>query len=98
MDAEVADLIPAAGLEAVTRASAKIIDDVSKLSLQQMRGRRDTDGTGPVTGVATSSPRVQPADPGLTGARSEGYLSSISRRRGSEAQPGFRLLQPARRS
>ena len=37
-DAEVADLIPAAGLESVTRAYAKIIDDVNKLSLQQMRG------------------------------------------------------------
>ena len=37
-DAEVAELIPAAGLEAVTRAYAKIIDDVNKLSLQEIRG------------------------------------------------------------
>jgi hypothetical protein len=37
-DAEVAELIPAAGLEAVTRAYSKIIDDVNTLDLQQIRG------------------------------------------------------------
>jgi hypothetical protein len=37
-DAEVDDLIPAAGLEAVTRAYSKIIDDVNTLDLQQIRG------------------------------------------------------------
>jgi hypothetical protein len=36
-DAEVAELVPAAGLEAVTRAYSKIIDDVNKLSLQEIR-------------------------------------------------------------
>ena len=39
-DAEVAELIPAAGLEAVTRAYAKMIDDVNKVSLQDIRGGR----------------------------------------------------------
>jgi Peptidase family M28 len=36
-DAEVADLIPAAGLEQVTRAYAKIVDEVNKLTLAQIR-------------------------------------------------------------
>jgi hypothetical protein len=36
-DAEVAELIPAAGLEAVTRAYSKIIDEANKLSLQEIR-------------------------------------------------------------
>ena len=37
-DAEVDELIPAAGLEAVTRAYSKIIDDANGLSLQEIRG------------------------------------------------------------
>jgi hypothetical protein len=37
-DAEVEELIPAAGLEAVTRAYSKIIDDVNKVSLADIRG------------------------------------------------------------
>jgi hypothetical protein len=37
-DAEVADLIPAAGLEAVTRAYSKIIDGVNAMSLEEVRG------------------------------------------------------------
>jgi hypothetical protein len=37
-DAEVDELIPAAGLEAVTRAYSKLIDDVNKLSLQEIKG------------------------------------------------------------
>lgn len=36
-DAEVAELIPAAGLEAVTRAYAKIIDETNKVGLQEIR-------------------------------------------------------------
>jgi len=39
-DAEVDELIPAAGLEAVTRAYSKLIDDVNKLSLQEIKGSR----------------------------------------------------------
>lgn len=41
-DAEVADMIPAAGLEAVTRAYSKIIDDVNKLNLDDIRGARNS--------------------------------------------------------
>jgi hypothetical protein len=37
-DAEVAEMIPAAGLEAVTRAYSRIIDDVNALTLREIRG------------------------------------------------------------
>ena len=45
-DAEVDDLIPPAGLEAVTRAYSKIIDDVNQVSLQELRGGRSTPTSG----------------------------------------------------
>jgi len=37
-DAEAADTVPASGIEAVTRAYAKIIDDVNRLSIAELRG------------------------------------------------------------